>query len=260
MIATLDHRGPDDRGVFVDSNVGLAHARLSIIDLTGGHQPMSIENGALSITFNGEIFNYIELREELEKKGHRFTTRSDTEVILRMYLEKGEECTRDFNGQWAFAIWDSRDRSLFLSRDRYGVRPLFYMMSGGDFVFASEIKAILTYPGVTRELDIQGLDQIFTFWVTVPPRTVFKDILQLPPAHSLVLRDGQAIMRSYWEQEYAASDELAFGITKTEGRRTLCADGGRCPHPPSLGRSGRSLLKWRHRLGLYYVAGYPRCA
>ena len=100
MIATLDHRGPDDSGVFVDSNVGLAHARLSIIDLAGGHQPMSIEDGALSITFNGEIFNYIELREELEKRGHRFTTRSDTEVILRMYLEKGEDCARYFNGQW----------------------------------------------------------------------------------------------------------------------------------------------------------------
>ena len=221
MIATLDHRGPDDRGVFVDSNVGLAHARLSIIDVAGGHQPMSIENGALSITFNGEIFNYIELREELEKKGHRFTTRSDTEVILRMYLEKGEECTRDFNGQWAFAIWDARDRKLFLSRDRYGVRPLFYTMSGGDFVFASEIKSILTYPGVNRELDLQGLDQIFTFWVTVPPQTVFKGILQLPPAHSLVLRDGRATLRPYWEQEYTAPHDLTLESPRQKAEELL---------------------------------------
>ena len=123
MIGALAHRGPDDSGVFVDSNVGLAHARLNIIDLAGGHQPMSIENGSVWITFNGEIFNYIELREELEKQGHRFTTRSDTEVILRLYLEKGEECVHYFNGQWAFAIWDARQRKL--SRDRYGVRKDF---------------------------------------------------------------------------------------------------------------------------------------
>ncbi len=221
MIATLDHRGPDDSGVFVDSNVGLAHARLSIIDLAGGHQPMSIENGALWMTFNGEIFNYIELREELEKKGHRFTTRSDTEVILRMYLEKGEECVQDFNGQWAFAIWDARDRKLFLSRDRYGVRPLFYTMSGGDFVFASEIKAILTCPDVNREIDLHGLDQIFTFWVTIPPRTVFKDILQLPPAHSLVLRDGHISVRPYWEQDYAATEELTLESPRQKAEELL---------------------------------------
>src|ERR1019366_10826522 len=178
MIGALARRGPDDSGVFLDSNVGLAHARLSIIDLEGGHQPMSIENGSHWITFNGEIFNYIELRDELQKQGHRFTTRSDTEVILRLYLEKGEECVHYFNGQWAFAIWDARQRKLFLSRDRYGVRPLFYTVSGDDFIFASEIKAILACPGVKREIDLQGLDQVFTFWVTSPRQTVFKDIVQ----------------------------------------------------------------------------------
>jgi asparagine synthase (glutamine-hydrolysing) len=221
MIATLDHRGPDDSGVFVDRHVGLAHARLSIIDLAGGHQPMSVEHGLLWITFNGEIFNYIELREELEKKGHRFTTRSDTEVILRMYLEKGEECTRYFNGQWAFAIWDARDRKLFLSRDPYGVRPLFYTMAGADFVFASEIKAILTYPAVEREIDLQGLDQIFTFWVTIPPRTAFKDISQLPPGHSLVLQDGRASVRAHWEQNYATSKELGSESPRQKAEELL---------------------------------------
>ncbi len=208
MIDALAHRGPDDSGIFVDANVGLAHARLSIIDLTGGHQPMSVENGSLWITFNGEIFNYIELREELEKQGHRFKTRSDTEVILRMYLEKGEECVHSFNGQWAFAIWDARQRKLFLSRDRYGVRPLFYATSGDDFIFASEIKAIFTVPGVKREIDLLGLDQTFTFWVTLPPRTAFKDILQLPPGHSLTLKDGRVNVRQYWEPEYVSEEEL----------------------------------------------------
>jgi len=207
MISMLNHRGPDDRGVFAERNVGLAHARLSIIDLAGGHQPMSIENGSLWITFNGEIFNYIELREELERKGHRFTTKSDTEVILRMYLEKGEECTRYFNGQWAFAIWDRREQKLFLSRDRYGVRPLFYTTAGGDFLFASEIKALLAHPAVHGEIDLQALDQIFTFWVTLPPRTAFKNVLQLAPGHSLVLQNGVTRVCSYWEQDYAVADE-----------------------------------------------------
>ena len=221
MLGTLDHRGPDDRGVFVDANVGLAHARLSIIDLAGGHQPMSVENGSLWITFNGEIFNYIELREELEKRGHRFTTRSDTEVILRSYLEKGEECVQDFNGQWAFAIWDARHRKLFLSRDRYGVRPLFYTISGDNFFFASEIKAILACPGVKRELDLEGLDQIFTFWVTLAPRTAFKDILQLQPGHSLVLKDGQVSIHQYWEPEYVSREAVTLSSPREKAEELL---------------------------------------
>jgi asparagine synthase (glutamine-hydrolysing) len=208
MIGALAHRGPDDSGVFTDSNVGLAHARLSIIDLAGGHQPMSIENGSLWITFNGEIFNYVELREELQKRGHRFSTRSDTEVILRLYLEEGEECVHDLNGQWAFAIWDARQQKLFLSRDRYGVRPLFYTFSENSFIFASEIKAILACPGVRREIDLQGLDQIFTFWVTLAPRTAFKDIFQLQPGHSLVLKQGRVNVRQYWKPEYITKEEL----------------------------------------------------
>lgn len=221
MIGALAHRGPDDSGVFVDSNVGLAHARLSIIDLAGGHQPMSIENGSLWITFNGEIFNYIELREELEKQGHRFRTRSDTEVILRMYLEKGEECVHYFNGQWAFAIWDVHQRKLFLSRDRYGVRPLFYTVSGDDFIFASEIKAILANPGVKREIDLQSLDQIFTFWVTLPPRTAFKDILQLPPGHSLTLKEGRVSVRQYWEPKYVSKEELTLDSPREKAEELL---------------------------------------
>ena len=181
MIGTLSHRGPDARGVHVAGEAGLAHARLSIIDLEGGAQPMSSTDGRLWITFNGEIFNYIELREELVSKGHHFATRSDTEVILNAYREFGEDCVHHFNGQWAFAIWDTQDHKLFLSRDRFGVRPLFCTQTANSFLFASEIKALLTCPEVQAEIDIQGLDQIFTFWVTLPPRTAFKNIFHLPP-------------------------------------------------------------------------------
>ena len=221
MIATLAHRGPDGSGVFLDANVGLAHARLSILDLEGGHQPMSVENGSVWITFNGEIFNYLELREELEERGHRFATRSDTEVILRLYLEKGEDCVHSLNGQWAFAIWDKREQKLFLSRDRFGVRPLFYTMANGDFVFASEIKAIFACPGVERELDLQGLDHVFTFWVTLPPRTAFRHISQLPPGHSLILKRGGLSVREYWRPEYCTADPGAAGSEDRQAEELL---------------------------------------
>src|SRR5690349_9723283 len=143
MIAAIRYRGPDDVGVYCKGPVGLAHARLSIIDLAGGHQPLSIANETLWISFNGEIFNYVELREELITKGHRFATSSDTEVLLRLYQEEGERCVERLNGQWAFAIWDAPKRKLFLSRDRFGVRPLYYMETANAFLFASEIKALL---------------------------------------------------------------------------------------------------------------------
>src|SRR5207244_1180856 len=132
-------------------------------------------------------------------KGHRFRTRSDTEVILRMYLERGDECVQSFNGQWAFAIWDARRQRMFLSRDRLGARPLFYIVTDEEFVFASEIKAIFAYPGIRREVDLKGLDQILTFWVTLPPRTFFKDISQLPPGHSLIVEQGRVSVFQYWK-------------------------------------------------------------
>jgi asparagine synthase (glutamine-hydrolysing) len=202
MLATLAHRGPDGHGMYVADGVGFGHARLSIIDLEGGSQPMSSANGRLWITFNGEIFNYVELREELLAKGHRFATRSDTEVILHLYQEEGEDCVQRLNGQWAFAIWDADRRRLFLSRDRMGVRPLFYTQAGESFLFASEIKALLACPKVGSELDLCALDQIFTFWVTLPPRTPFKSISQLPPGHSLVLEGGRVRIWQYWKLAY----------------------------------------------------------
>jgi asparagine synthase (glutamine-hydrolysing) len=202
MIDRLRHRGPDGIGVYTNANVGLAHTRLSVIDLSGGHQPMHNEDGSLWVTFNGEIFNYVELREALMQKGHRFATSSDTEVILHAYEEFGEDCVRQFNGQWAFAIWDKNAGTLFLSRDRLGVRPLFYRVSPEGFTFASEMKSILTLPGVAREVDPIALDQIFTFWVSIPPRTIFKDIQELPPGHSLTVARGLVTPKRYWQPRF----------------------------------------------------------
>ena len=198
MIAAIRYRGPDDVGLYCQGPVGLAHARLSIIDVAGGHQPMSIANETIWISFNGEIFNYVELRDELVKKGHRFVTNSDTEVLLRLYHEEGERCVERLNGQWAFAIWDAPKRKLFLSRDRFGVRPLYYTQTPDAFLFASEIKALLACPDVGVALDLEALDQIFTFWVTLPPKTAFQGINQLPPGHNMVVQDGRISISRYW--------------------------------------------------------------
>lgn len=204
MIRMIRHRGPDDVGTYVDRRVALGHARLSIIDIAGGRQPMSNEDSTLQIVFNGEIFNYLELRDELCNKGHRFATHSDTEVILHLFEEMGESCVSRLNGQWAFAIWDVRRQELFLSRDRMGVRPLFYTQLDGSFVFASEIKALFVYPGVRRELDYRALDQVFTFWHTLPPRTAFRQICELPPGHSATVRSGGVTLKQYWDISYPA--------------------------------------------------------
>ncbi len=168
---------------------------------------MGTIDGRLWITFNGEIFNFIELREELAAKGHSFATRSDTEVILNAYREYGEDCVHRFNGQWAFGIWDTDRRQLFLSRDRMGVRPLFYTRTKNRFLFASEIKALLACPEVSAEIDLQGLDQIFTFWATLPPRTAFKNIWHLPPGCSLTVANGQVRVRQYWSASYMQAEQ-----------------------------------------------------
>lgn len=215
MTATLRHRGPDEAGFYEDSHVSLGHARLSIIDLAGGHQPMQDATGSLWITFNGEIFNYIELREELIQKGHRFLTRSDTEVILALYRQEGEACAQRLNGQWAFAIWDVANRKLFASRDRVGVRPFFYTQAGNRFLFASEIKALIKCADVRGELDLAALDQIFTFWVTLPPSTAFRNIWQLPPGHSVVVQDGKIRVSKYWFHEYDPDPETATHEDRT---------------------------------------------
>jgi asparagine synthase (glutamine-hydrolysing) len=213
MVRTLRHRGPDSNAVHVSNGVGLGHARLQVIDLATGEQPMSTEDQGLWITFNGEIFNYLELRDELAARGHRFLTRSDTEVILHLYQEYGDECVHHLNGQWAFAIWDAPRRRLFLSRDRMGVLPLFYAHTPGGMIFASEIKAIFSDPSVPRSIDVTALDQLFTFWTTIPPRTPFAGISELPPGHSLTVHDRRVSVHRYWQLDYpeplALSDEEA---------------------------------------------------
>ena len=216
MIRMLEHRGPDGIGFYTDGAVSLAHARLSIIDIVGGHQPMHNEDESIWITFNGEIFNYLELREKLIQKGHTFLTRSDTEVILHLYEDEGEDCVRYFNGQWAFAIWDARNRKLFLSRDRLGVRPLFYTVTRKAFVFGSEIKSIFAHPDVSRDIDLEALSQIFTFWFSLPPRTIFKNIFELPPGYSLSVEGRKIEIQRYWELDYSRATEVSLESPKQE--------------------------------------------
>ena len=206
MVRTVDYRGPDGSGTFTSGPVGLAHNRLSIIDLAGGHQPMDCDGGSLWITFNGEIFNYVELREELIQKGHRFLSRSDTEVILRLYREYGVDCVRHMNGQWAFAIWDVEQRRLFLSRDRLGIRPLFYTMAGQSFVFGSEVKVLFAHPGVVRELDLEALRQTFTYWFPLTPRTPFRNVVELPPGCSLLVGLESTSLQRYWHIDFSQAD------------------------------------------------------
>lgn len=203
MAGTLNHRGPDEHGFHVGGGIGLAHTRLSIIDLSGGSQPIYNEDRSLCVVFNGEIFNYIELREVLEKKGHRFYTRSDTEVIVHMYEEYGRECFNRFNGQFAIALWDDRNRELILARDRVGVRPLFYsLLPDGTLVFASEMKAIFCYPGFEPEIDPEGINQIFTIWVNIPPRTVFKGVNELAPGHVMTASPKGIAAKRFWRMQF----------------------------------------------------------
>ncbi|MBN9449928.1 MAG: asparagine synthase (glutamine-hydrolyzing) [Bosea sp.] len=206
MTAAIAHRGPDEQGFFSGPEVGLGHARLSIVGLGDGQQPMSDASGALTIAFNGEIFNYVELREELQAKGRRFRTASDTEVILHLYDEMGEDCLSLLNGDFAFAIWDARRRRMFLARDRMGVRPLFYTRQGDRLYFASEVKALLQVPGVSAEIDPVALDQIFTLWAPIAPRTAFRDICELEPANLMIVQDSGISTRPYWSLDYPDHD------------------------------------------------------
>ncbi|MGO4574243.1 asparagine synthase (glutamine-hydrolyzing) [Microvirga sp. 2TAF3] len=198
MTGTVAHRGPDEQSTFVSNGAGLGHARLSIIGLANGQQPMGSAAGDLWISFNGEIFNYIELRNELMALGRHFRTSSDTEVILHLYDEMGPECVTRLNGDFAFALWDARRHRMMLARDRMGVRPLFHTMRAGTLFFASEVKALLEVPGIEAEIDPFALDEIFTLWAPIAPRTPFKDIAELPPAHIMIVDRNGAMVKPYW--------------------------------------------------------------
>ncbi|MDN5851262.1 MAG: asparagine synthase (glutamine-hydrolyzing) [Actinomycetia bacterium] len=198
MMGRLGHRGPDGNGWYRDRNAALGHTRLAIVDTLGGAQPLCNEDGTVWVTFNGEIFNYLELGDELRRRGHRIRTASDTEVIVHAWEEWGTDCFARFNGQWAFALWDQRKKCLVLSRDRLGVRPLYYTRLPTGLRFASEVKSIFADPTVERAFDPAGLDQTFTYWSPVAPRTVFRGIEQLEPAHYAIF-DGNGFQKSpYW--------------------------------------------------------------
>jgi len=208
MINIIRHRGPDEFGAYLDNRCVLAQARLSIIDLETGSQPLSNEDGTVWITFNGEIFNYIELRAELEKSGHKFKTRSDTEVIVHSYEEWGTRCLDLFNGQFAFAVYDKKNKSLFIARDRLGIRPVFYTIHNGRFYFASEIKSIFCEKAIPRRLDYKGLDEIFTWWTTSPPRTAFENINELEAGTYVEIKDGRLKKRQYWSMDFPTEFDL----------------------------------------------------
>jgi asparagine synthase (glutamine-hydrolysing) len=208
MVATVAHRGPDAQDVLAEAGIALGHARLSIVDVAGGAQPMQDETGKVAIAFNGEIFNHVELRAALAARGVRCRTLSDTEVILRLYIERGAECIHALNGDFAFAIHDSRCGRLLLARDRIGVRPLHYArLAPGRIAFASEAKALLEVPGVSAEADPVALDQIFTLWAPLPPRTMFRDISELPPGHLLEADADGVRVRRWWRLDFPRAGE-----------------------------------------------------
>ena len=203
MLASLSHRGPDELGTYCDEGVCLGTARLSIIDLAHGQQPMRHRETGVVVVFNGEVFNYRELRAALIEEGIGFSTASDTEVVLQLYLKHGPAFARHLNGQFAIGIWDPRDRKLVLVRDRFGICPLFYYEGSGGLAFASEIKALFTSSRVPRRLNLRALDQIFTFWTPLPGDTAFADVRELPPGQVLVHGPGRpAEITSYWRWSF----------------------------------------------------------
>ena len=219
MAYSLRHRGPDEFGAYIDDNVGLAQTRLRIIDLQKGSQPIHNEDSTLWIIFNGEIFNYPELRVELIKKGHKFITNTDTEVILHLYEEKKDDFLKDLNGQFAIAIWDSRNKELLLARDRVGIIPLYYKLEKNKLIFSSEIKSIIEASEQNTELDPRGLEQIFTFWTNLPGSTPFVNILELPPGHYYKLSSKKQILKRYWDvplNKRVANEEIDLKTSSEE--------------------------------------------
>jgi asparagine synthase (glutamine-hydrolysing) len=200
MCRRIRHRGPDDQGTMVRGVASLGMRRLSIIDLAGGHQPISGCDPAVSVVFNGEIYNYRELQKELEARGHRFHTHSDTEAIVHAYEEYGPDCVEGLRGMFGFAIWDERKEELFVARDRAGKKPLYYALThGGTLVFGSELKSLLEHPEVERELDVEALDAYLTFGYVPDPLSIFRGIRKLPPGNHLTYRDGQISVKQYWD-------------------------------------------------------------
>lgn len=224
MISIFRYRGPNESGIYLDDAVALGHARLSIIGLDDGMQPIANESETLWIVYNGETFNYPELKADLLKRGHRFRTGTDTEVVLHLYEEYGPRCLDQLNGQFAFAIWDSARRELFLARDRVGIRPLYYTIADGRLIFASEIKSIFAVTG-SRQLDMEGLSQVFTFWTTMHGKTVFEGIEEMPPGHYATVDRKGMVRERYWSIPFHPMDERQVTAAEAADElRELLAD------------------------------------
>jgi asparagine synthase (glutamine-hydrolysing) len=205
MADSIQHRGPDDEGFYISGQVGLGFRRLSIIDLAGGHQPLCNEDGSVWIVFNGEIYNFQALRQDLIGKGHVFKTKSDTEVIVHSYEEYGTDCVQRLRGMFAFAIWDAREQQLFLARDRVGIKPLYYYLAKEFLAFGSELKAILADPSIPREVDPTLVDRFLTYYYLPGGQTLLRNLVKLEPGHTLVIRNGAAVVQRYWDLEFSDS-------------------------------------------------------
>ncbi|MDP3642826.1 MAG: asparagine synthase (glutamine-hydrolyzing) [Bacteroidota bacterium] len=208
MLSVINHRGPDESGVYLDRNIGIGSVRLSILDLSTGQQPLCDETERYWIVYNGEVFNYLELKAELKKKGIRFKTNSDTEVVVQMYAQYGADCLNRFNGQFAFCIWDKHKKELFLARDRIGIRPLFYWSQNEAFAFCSEIKGLFTLDRIERTLNPESMSQIFTFWTTATPNTPFKNIFELQPGHYMKVNSETIQIEKYWNLNFPVQKEI----------------------------------------------------
>ncbi len=215
MTRTLAHRGPDGEGYYRSDGIALGHRRLSVIDLETGQQPMTTRDGRYTIVFNGEIYNFRELRKGLKSRGTLFRTRSDTEVLLEAYAAWGKKAVQRLRGMFAFGVWDARDRRLFAARDRLGLKPLYFARTATSLIFASEMKALLAHPETSREIDFLGLDDFLTYLYVPAPRTIFRGICELPPGHWLEWRDGQISLHRYWDVTFdAESQPLAESVEK----------------------------------------------
>ncbi|HWA29268.1 MAG TPA: asparagine synthase (glutamine-hydrolyzing) [Lacunisphaera sp.] len=233
MLEPVKHRGPDGNGIFLDGPAGLGHLRLAIIDVDGGPQPMTNEDDTVWIVFNGEIYNYLELRAGLIARGHKFRNHSDTEVIIHLYEEHGVDCLQHLQGMFTFAIWDKRRRRLFIARDRVGIKPLYYCQTAQTLYFASELKAILADPAISREINPLGVRRFFSFFYPAGDDTLFKSIRKLPPGHFILAENSKVSVQRYWDlqfttarwnQPYDAVVEELYGLLGPTVRDHLIAD------------------------------------
>ncbi len=243
MTDTIVHRGPDDEGIHARRNIGLGMRRLSIIDLSGGHQPIYNEDGTVAVVFNGEIYNFLELREELQKRGHALRTHSDTEVIVHLYEEMGADCVTKLRGMFAIALYDEKSNTLLLARDRLGKKPLFYAQRAGRLFFGSEIKALLAAAPELAEVDGQGVLEFFYYGYVPDPQSAFRDIRKLPPGHLAQYSNGQirsspVLGRTRIRWERPRIRRSLFGRNGAAARRSR-ADA------PDQRRTAGCVIEWR---------------